>query len=544
MAAELTKKRKIRAGHRGSATRILSQVDAALADGTVSVDKLAQLKLCLTEKLDTLKLLDGEIIGLTEEKDLADEIEQSDGYKESVYGALVKLERAITIPTSAIPTTRAVTTAPKANPVKLPKLTLRSFDGELTSWSTFWDSFESAIHNNGQLSDVDKFNYLRSLLEKGAYDAISGLTLSAGNYQEAVAILKKRYGDKSQIISKHMDTLLSTEAVTSAHNLKGLRHLHDTVESHIRSLKTLGVTSDSYGSLLSPVLLKKLPQDLRLIISRKIVGREMKLDELLELVEEELVARERTMVNPMPAPPRGSTPHTAATLMSGTPSSNPTCSFCRQPHASVSCSKIPNITDRKQALLRAGRCFMCLRRGHRGRECRSGIRCRNCNGRHHVSICEGTRGGQPSGQNNAAPSNNTPMTNSSSTGLNPGALPFTTVPTTSSITAPTTSTASILCTGAQQAVLLQTARTAAHNPHKPQCKMEVRILLDRGSQRSYISQQVQEKLSLLPVGEQKLSIATFGAEGCTKDMSHCQRGIGTERWNHSTCLPVCDPYGL
>ena len=171
----------------------------------------------------------------------------------------MKLERAITIPTSATPTTRAVTTAPKANPVKLPK---RSFDGELTSWSTFWDSFESAIHNNGQLSDVDKFNYLRSLLEKGAYDAISGLTLSAGNYQEAVAILKKRYGDKSQIISKHMDALLSTEAVTSAHNLKGLRHLHDTVESHIRSLKTLGVTSDSYGSLLSPVLLKKLPQDL------------------------------------------------------------------------------------------------------------------------------------------------------------------------------------------------------------------------------------------------------------------------------------------
>ena len=86
-------------------------------------------------------------------------------------------------------------------------------------------------------------------------------TLSAGNYREAVAILKKRYGDKSQIISTHMDAILSTEAVTSTHSLKGPRHLHDMVESHIRSLKTLGVTSNWHGILLSPVLLKKLALD-------------------------------------------------------------------------------------------------------------------------------------------------------------------------------------------------------------------------------------------------------------------------------------------
>ena len=41
------------------------------------VDKaqLAQLKLSLTEKLDTLKLLDGEILDLTEDGDLDDEIQ-------------------------------------------------------------------------------------------------------------------------------------------------------------------------------------------------------------------------------------------------------------------------------------------------------------------------------------------------------------------------------------------------------------------------------------------------------------------------------------
>ena len=35
---------------------------------------------------------------------------------------------------------------------------------------------------------MDKFNYLRSLLKKTAYEAISGLTLASANYQDAIEI--------------------------------------------------------------------------------------------------------------------------------------------------------------------------------------------------------------------------------------------------------------------------------------------------------------------------------------------------------------------
>ena len=66
-----------------------------------------------------------------------------------------------------------------------------------------------------------------------------------------------------------MEILLNTEATTSEQNVRGLRHLYD-VESHIRSLKLLGVAPNSYGALLSPVLLNKLPPELCLIISRKV----------------------------------------------------------------------------------------------------------------------------------------------------------------------------------------------------------------------------------------------------------------------------------
>ncbi len=153
--------------------------------------------------------------------------------------------------------------------MKLPKLTIRPFNGDVTTWTTFWDSYESAIHHNAELSDIDKFNYVKSLLERTTHEAVAGLTLTSANYHEAIATLKKRFGNKQQIVNKHMDVLLHLESVTSHQNLKGLRHLHDHVESHIRSLCSLGVESDSYSSLLTLVLLKKLPQELRLIVSRE-----------------------------------------------------------------------------------------------------------------------------------------------------------------------------------------------------------------------------------------------------------------------------------
>lgn len=73
--------------------------------------------------------------------------------------------------------------------------------------SSFWDAFESSVHNNTKLAPIDKFNYLNSFLVKSASEAISGLSLTAGNYDEAVAILKRRFGNKQSIINRHMETV-------------------------------------------------------------------------------------------------------------------------------------------------------------------------------------------------------------------------------------------------------------------------------------------------------------------------------------------------
>lgn len=51
---------------------------------------------------------------------------------------------------------QAPSTASEPASCKLPKLTLKTFKGETAQSLEFWDSLESAIHNNPKISAVDK----------------------------------------------------------------------------------------------------------------------------------------------------------------------------------------------------------------------------------------------------------------------------------------------------------------------------------------------------------------------------------------------------
>ena len=91
----VTRKRRIRAGHKVSATRMLTQINALLADESPDLSKLSQLKLSLQEKLETIKLLDGEMLGLVDEGDLTLEIEQANDFKEGIYTAVIKIDKIV-----------------------------------------------------------------------------------------------------------------------------------------------------------------------------------------------------------------------------------------------------------------------------------------------------------------------------------------------------------------------------------------------------------------------------------------------------------------
>ena len=90
-----------------------------------------------------------------------------------------------------------------------------------------------------------------------------------------------------------MDNLLKVPVFSSVYDVKEIRQLYDKTEIHIRGLQAFGVEAQQYGTLLVSVLLSKVPQELRLIISREFHTGNWSLDELLKVFKTEVEARER-----------------------------------------------------------------------------------------------------------------------------------------------------------------------------------------------------------------------------------------------------------
>ena len=156
----------------------------------------------------------------------------------------------------------------KSGYARLPKLVIKKFGDQACNWIEFWDTFVSAVHNNEDLSDIERFSYLRTFLEGPAYSMVAGLALTSANYEKAVDSLKQCFGQKQVIISSHMDHLLNLTPVTDSQDLWKLRELYDTIKQDVRGWESLGAPVTSYGSLLVSVMQSRLPTDILIEIGK------------------------------------------------------------------------------------------------------------------------------------------------------------------------------------------------------------------------------------------------------------------------------------
>ena len=193
--------------------------------------------------------------------------------------------------------------------------------------------------------------------------------------------------------------------------------------------------------------------------------------------------------------PRNDSTCTAATLLA--PTNTPSYCFCHQSHPSSGCKTVLKIGKWKKILMRSCRCFICLKKYYISKECRSAIRCRNCEGRHHTSI---------SMKNLAEIIKPATQPSTVSQGANPTKSLYPQANTFSS------TTTNSMYAGTSSEVLLQTARMLICNPNGLQSPLEVRVIFDSGSQKSYITRQAQDALPLNATYSQRMSIKTFGSE--------------------------------
>ena len=110
---------------------------------------------------------------------------------------------------------------------------------------------------------------------------------------------------------------------------------------------------------------------------------------------------------------------------------------------------------------------------------------------------------------------------------------------------PQPTTSSTLYTESDHTVLLQTAQATIYNSCRPHISDKIRVVLDCGSQQSYITDVVKRKLSLRPEGRRDTVILTFGSR--MERVHSCdivKVGVCTKKWGSHGAKTVVSPVHL
>ena len=390
--------------------------------------------------------------------------------------------------------------------VKLPKVELPKFDESVTEWMSFRDFFGIAVHRNSSLSKIDKFTYLKASLTGKAAETIAGLPLTSANYDSAWVLLEKQFGDKQRLIANFMNKLVKISSVAESRDVARLRGFLGQVEVIIRGLQSLSVDESTFGSLLIPILLGKLPEDIKLQVTRLISSEIWDLREVLQLLSKEIEAREKCAfsTNRDRVPGQSGKPfagdYTTSSFVSKTQEKG--CVFCSGQHSSHRCLVVQSPQERKKKLMQNGRCFRCLSSENLSRVCKVERSCFKCGQKHHQAICfkimsktraEGNNSGIGRNWENSsrpAGAEDKFRTDKVSTGSD-------------------REQTSSLCSSSGTLVLLETAVTGVSNGKDEACRG--RILLDKCSQQSYITEEFAGRCRLKVVGRKVFALIAFGS---------------------------------
>ena len=260
--------------------------------------------------------------------------------------------------------------------------------------------------------------------------------------------------------SSHMNKLLQVEKVTSSKNCKDIRQLYDQVESHVRSLKTVGVNSEHYGPLLIPVILERVPNDIKLEISRKLGTANWKIDDFMQILKDEITAREscdflQSQTREAKSEREADRHISTEALFAG--AKVLVCAFCSQNHFHDKCHVVTEMKQRKDIVWKKRLCYRCLFAGHAVRKCKRKHGCFKCRSpHHHTAICETEL------RRNADP----PLPSHEEKDVS-----------------------GINLVNSRTSVLLQTANAVVSDNAEKRC-FPIKILFDSGSQKTYVSQRI------------------------------------------------------
>ena len=162
--------------------------------------------------------------------------------------------------------------------------------------------------------------------------------------------MNDRYGNEQYTIACHMKKLVKLEPVIHP-RVKDLRKLYDTVESHVRSLNSLGISYHHFGPLLIPIILERLPNTIKLQISRKLGKENCNIEQFLLVIHEEISARENFEYLKQNDSDKKELNNQFTTSSLHTQIKVRKCAFCKnEDHYSDQCKIVTDVNSRRQIL--------------------------------------------------------------------------------------------------------------------------------------------------------------------------------------------------
>ncbi|KAL1463804.1 hypothetical protein WDU94_015516 [Cyamophila willieti] len=154
-----------------------------------------------------------------------------------------------------IRSTAATTQVETSHSSGLPKIELKKFSGDVTTFTEFLDSFNALVHNRSGLKANEKFHYLKSVVQGPVAKLIEGIRVTDANYPIALDLLKETYGSKPVIVTKLFDELNELKPVSWKPN--DLYSFYQNVEVKFKLLENEGCNLEN--EILRSILFRKLP---------------------------------------------------------------------------------------------------------------------------------------------------------------------------------------------------------------------------------------------------------------------------------------------
>lgn len=279
--------------------------------------------------------------------------------------------------------------------LKLPEIQIRSFSGALEDWMEFHDSFSNMIHMNTDLSDIQKFHYLKSSLKGEAAEIIHSLQVTDSNYAVAWKLLCETFQDEKQIINNLINKLFQLSPVQKS-SYDSLRSFVNSVLKNIRALNTMN--EPTTDTLLIHLILSKLDNHTRDKWQEHSFKRDVSFNQLTEFLQDRcqlLKQRTNTQINEyqkkdnIKQEPKSSKVVSKSNIKTFSYASVlPTCYFCKKAHHIFQCKEFLALPQNKrmESVKDMRLCINCLAQNHSLKDCKSHSACRVCNEKHNTIL--------------------------------------------------------------------------------------------------------------------------------------------------------------